>query len=141
MKVIESKPIIETFKLDSDPDDEATVSFRQATWDETRARETFINRQYAKNNFNILDLMTYEIYMTLTEANGILDEKGKPFFKFKDDGNGLKKVDGTREEFAALLGKLPPPAVYEMRECLLKVNPHFAPGRAKEPEAIAETGE
>jgi hypothetical protein len=150
---IESKPIAQEFALKSDPDGEAKVTFRQATFDEMRRREEYFSQQrkttipetggqVVEDNLNMLDLYALEIWMTLVGISGIVDASDQPFFKFRDDNNGLQKPDYSKENFIKRLGQLPPDMVYEMRECTCKVNPQFLPQWArKQAEVDEETGE
>lgn len=92
---IASKPLMQTFKLNSDPDGQAEIVVRQATEGEniergemfsksTRILEEAATGDVVKYEqaFNMRRIRRREAYLTLGSVTGIVDENGNELFKF-----------------------------------------------------------
>jgi hypothetical protein len=134
MKIL-SLPTIKQFQLNSDPDKEAWVEFRQGTFGEAkerqeiRSRARFIrtdgrgNETAVEQDFNELEAMALDIYLTLSGAGGFVNEDGEEMqlFKFRER-NGVTRVSGSKEDFFVALNKLPERMVREMHRHCMSVN-------------------
>lgn len=141
-----SVPVAETYPLpltdkkygcDGPGDEPTTVSIREATQGEHRARLTLfekLKRVYnAKNELgdivfeqtlNDAQLIETEIWLTLAGTN-ICKEDGAPVFKFKTAG-GKSVVDMTSAEFTVAIATIDPTVVAEMHDQVMKKNPSWA---------------
>lgn len=135
MKVI-ALTIEKTFKLLTDPDEKAEVGFRQATFGEDlRRQEMFAKRTQiftdedqgefrVEQDYNALDVMVREIYLTMTQATGFEDAVGNEVFRFKAEGN-KKMVDMPEAEFRSKLFIMNTEQVREIHKRMLEVNPQW----------------
>jgi len=134
MKVV-SKPIIETFKLETDPDGDATVTVRQAREGENIERAAAFaetTRMYTqdsddmqiKQRYNRRELVRLEAYLTLGRVTGIVDEDGNELFKSKDGKDGPSVREGmSQNDFNHSWGLLAPDVVAEIVGYVYDVNP------------------
>lgn len=137
---IKSLPVIREFELESDPEGQARIKIRQATYAQNSEREQiFAAQEYTFNdeqrgqmtqkfNWTQSQLEMKEIWLTLAGASGFLiEEDGKePYelFTFVESrGNPRLAVD--EQEFYRRLGLLPGEVVREMHQCVREVNVHW----------------
>lgn len=130
---IKKKPIIQEFLLKADPDGLATVTIRQATFEQDTIRsDAYAMRRtvwkadgaVVEENRNIARVYAKEIYATIVGATGFIDEKKKEIFAFEDG-----KLAMTETEFYEALGLLDSETVLEIRDCVYKVNPTWGTPR------------
>lgn len=130
---IKKKPIIQEFQLKSDPDGIATVTIRQATFEQDTIRsDAYATRRtiwraegaVVEENRNIARVYAKEIYATIVGASGFLDEKKKEIFAFEDS-----KLAMTETEFYEAIGLLDSETVLEIRDCVYRVNPTWGTPR------------
>jgi hypothetical protein len=127
---IKSKPTIKTYTLKSDPDGQASVTIRQATFKEDMLRgDAFATRRVlwanhpsertiTEENRNPARMYVKDIYVTLVDAKGFLDENSKELFDFKEN-----RLAFSEEVFTDKLGLLDADVVTEMHNCVLRTNP------------------
>ena len=142
MKIV-AFAIEKTFKLLTDPDEKAEVGFRQATFGEDLARqELFAKRtqiftdgdegEYkVEQEYNQLDIMVREIYLTMTKATGFEDAGGNEVFRFTAK-DGKTFIDMPEAEFRKHLKFMTTEQVREIHKRCLEVNPQWDPNRKGE---------
>ena len=81
--------------------------------------------------FNLDELKSEEIFLTLASCNIIGEDNTSPLFRFNKDGYL------TRDEFTKSMRQLPPEWIDEIHECVLDANPSWA----KELEEIQQINE
>ena len=122
-----------------DPSEEPTRitvrhATRQANEYRERSRERIFNTIYWRDKWDNIsfshewtmkELRKVEAFLTLVSCN-ILDEYGKPLFRFKKHGNS-HMLDMSEGEFIVAWGKLPPIVAHEISEYVRKVNRAWAP--------------
>lgn len=109
---VEKEFVLETTdKFYGNTDDPTLVRIRQATRGDIEKRDqrsfsmTQIIDQAAPSQMMYRDFITiaslrrYEVFLTLVDCN-IIDQDGKPLFRFRID-NGRRKLDMTEAEFNA----------------------------------------
>lgn len=118
-------------KYGDDPDNPTIIRVRQATHRENGLRDARLStykRRIENDNiviesdFNLPELVDYEIYLTLAACN-IKDGNGNFIFSFKDD-----RVVHSFEKFRERLGILPSDIVAFIHQCVLETNPQWRPG-------------
>lgn len=129
------KPIIQTFKLEADPDGEATITVRQAREGENIERAAAFaetTRSYSqdsddvqiKQRYNRRELVRLEAYLTLGSVTGIIDEDGQELFKAKNGKEGPSVREGmSQSDFNRSWGALSPDVVAEIVGYIYDVNP------------------
>jgi len=142
VKII-AETIEKSFKLLTDPEEKAEVSFRQATFGEDIARqEMFAKRTQVftdgddgeyrvEQAYNQLDIHVREIFLTLSAATGFVDKVGNEVFRFKDY-EGKHGLDMNEAEFRKHLLRMTTEQVNEMHKRMLEVNPQWDPNRKGE---------
>ena len=133
--------------VDEDPEQEATVTVRQATQAEVEARaelnaetsRVFRSGQQAvevKARFSYEEARRLEVYLTLSGCNiDIPDESHKdgkrPLFTFKKQ-SGKMRLNMTEKEFEEAWGQLPAHWAEAIHQAVLSVNPQWNPDLAGE---------
>lgn len=135
-----SKPVTETFTLESDPDGVASVTIRQATFGDEKAVADLTRKRTRKwkegvqeialeDEYSFPEEQSLKIYLTLADATGffVVDKDGneKPAFQFADF-SGVSRPK-NKIEFFATLDRLSPKVVEEIYEKVKKVNPQWDP--------------
>lgn len=142
MRVL-SKPVEKLFKLKTDPDGEATITVRQATFGDNKQIADLTAKTIRRwsdreagpieleQEFNYLEERALRIYLTVTNISGILDdETSQPLFEFKEFGKVSRPK--SKDNFFGALEKLPNQVVEEMHQCVLDMNPQWDPTRQGE---------
>jgi len=139
---IKKKPVVQEFQLKSDPDGIATVTIRQATFEQDTIRsDAYATRKttwtpegaVVEENRNIARVYAKEIYATIVGASGFLDEKKKEIFSFENGQLAMSEF-----EFNFALGLLDSETVLEIRDCVYKVNPTWGTPRDASEQEKAE---
>lgn len=126
-----------SFKLETDPEDVASITVRQVAFGASRvlAELTATQRQVLRGgpkgdtvayeqDYNRLDEMAQQIFLTAVAIDGISDEEGKPLFEFVDRKGIMRPKN--REAFLIALDQLPTDTIVEMHKYVLEVNPQWA---------------
>lgn len=141
MKVT-SLPVSKQFKLETDPDGTGHVTIAQATFAQDRTRSellktqrySFDDRERTKSEMiqevNPRDLQALEVYLTITSAEGIVDENEQPLFKFNTGATGVSRP-ANQAEFMAALGRMPTDVVEEIHKYVREVNPSWGPRKSE----------
>lgn len=132
-----SKPILQTFKLTTDPDGVAEVTIRQAREGENIERNgLFSKTRYittglessAEQDINSGFLRRKEAYLTLARVSGFTDDNDVELFRSKDE-NDLPSVKAamTETEFNRAWARLETKVAREIIKFVYEVNPDWSP--------------
>jgi hypothetical protein len=136
MKVT-TKPVVRTFRLKCDPEEEAAVTIRQArtgdnielnklTENQSRVWREDENAIEMKTKWNPELMKRKRAYLTLVGTEGIVDEEGNPLFLFKEGKNG-PELAMTEHRFNKAWDMLPTDVTDEISDYILVVNPQWDP--------------
>lgn len=137
---IESTPLIKDFKLIADPDEQASVSVRQATEGENIQRSALFAKTTRileeadgdtikyEQEYNARQLRRKEAYLTLAAITGIVDEKDHEWFKSSPGPDGPRISNAMSEKaFNAAWDRLPSTVVDEIIGYIHEVNIGWSP--------------
>jgi hypothetical protein len=114
-----------------------TVTIRQASQYQHEKRQEIFSNMRSKystsgddveifQRFNALELHRLDVRLTMADCN-IIDEEGKPLFKFAKDNKGRSYLSMTDPEFDKAWGLLPIDVADEIYEKVIEVNPSWSP--------------
>jgi hypothetical protein len=130
---ISIKPVVKTFKLLSDPEGVAEIVVRQATQGDAHKRMDLFkksSRVYREDEwqvnyeYNSLDQVEVEVWLTLESILGVVDDEGNELFGSHQVGSRMHSAPSLAR-FKELWNSLPVDVAAEIHDKVIEMNPEW----------------